>query len=81
MAVAAVAIALAVLQATQTTQALPVAFGVLTVTVGVIGTLLSLYRLIDDPGEVSSPASAPGSACSRSPRSPPAAGARSRTST
>jgi hypothetical protein len=53
--VAAVAIALAVLQATQTTQALPVAFGVLTVTVGVIGTLLTLYRLIDDPGEVSSP--------------------------
>ena len=55
VAVAAVAIALAVLQATQTTQALPVAFGVLTVTVGVIGTLLTLYRLIDDPGEVSSP--------------------------
>jgi hypothetical protein len=53
--VAAVAIALALLQATRTTQALPVAFGVLTVTVGVIGTLLTLYRLIDDPGEVSGP--------------------------
>jgi hypothetical protein len=48
--VAAVAIALAVLQATQTSPTLPVSFGVLTVVVGAIGTLLTLFRLIDVPG-------------------------------
>ena len=53
--VAAVAFALAILQATQTTPALPVAFGVLTVTIGAIGVLLVLYRLIDAPGDVGGP--------------------------
>jgi uncharacterized membrane protein len=48
--VAAVAITLAVLQATRTNQALPVAFGVLTVVVGALGTLLTVFRLIDQPG-------------------------------
>jgi uncharacterized membrane protein len=47
---AAVGIALAVLQATQTSPARPVAFGVLTVTAGLIATLLVLYRLINEPG-------------------------------
>ena len=51
--VAAAALALAILQATRTSPALPVAFAVLTVTVGAIGILLVLYRLIDNPGEVS----------------------------
>ena len=55
--VAAVGIALAVLQATQTTPALPVAFGVLSVTIGAIGVLLVLFRLIDSPGDVGGPAS------------------------
>jgi hypothetical protein len=45
--VALVAFALFILQATRDTPALPVAFGVLTVTAGFIGTLLALYRLID----------------------------------
>jgi lysylphosphatidylglycerol synthetase-like protein (DUF2156 family) len=48
--VAVVALALAVLQATQTSPALPVAFGVLTVIAGLIGVLLTFYRLIDEPG-------------------------------
>jgi lysylphosphatidylglycerol synthetase-like protein (DUF2156 family) len=48
--VALVGLALFVLQATQTSPSLPVGFGVLTVTVGVIGTLLTLFRLIDAPG-------------------------------
>jgi drug/metabolite transporter (DMT)-like permease len=47
--VAAVAFTLAILQATQTSPALPVAFGVLTVVTGAIGTLLTLFRLIDEP--------------------------------
>ena len=47
--VAAVAIALPVLQATRTSPALPVAFGVLTVVTGVIGVLITLFRLIDAP--------------------------------
>jgi hypothetical protein len=47
--VAAVAFALAFLQATQTSPTLPVAFGVLTVVVGAIGTLLAVFRLIDSP--------------------------------
>jgi hypothetical protein len=54
--IAAVGIALAVLQATQTTPALPVAFGVLTVVIGAIGVLLVLFRLIDSPGDVGGPA-------------------------
>jgi hypothetical protein len=45
--VALVAFALFLLQATRNSPALPVAFGVLTVTTGIIGTLLALYRLID----------------------------------
>jgi hypothetical protein len=48
--VAAVAVTLAAMQATQTSPALPVGFGVLTVTAGAIGTLLALFRLIDSPG-------------------------------
>jgi drug/metabolite transporter (DMT)-like permease len=48
--VAGVALALAILQATQTSPALPVAFSVLTVTAGLIGVLLVLFRLIDAPG-------------------------------
>jgi hypothetical protein len=54
--VAGVGIALAVLQATQTTPALPVAFGVLTVVIGAIGVLLVIFRLIDSPGDVGGPA-------------------------
>lgn len=54
--VAAVAVALAILQATQTGPALAVAFGVLTVTTGVVGVLLVLFRLIDAPGELGGPA-------------------------
>ena len=50
--VAAVGLALALLQATQTSPALPVAFGVLTVAAGLIGVLLVLYRLIDSPNEL-----------------------------
>ena len=48
--VAAVGLVLASLQGTRTSPALPVAFGVLTVVVGTIGTLLTLFRLIDEPG-------------------------------
>lgn len=47
---AAVGVALFVLQATQTSPARPVAFGVLTVTAGLLATLLVLYRLINEPG-------------------------------
>ena len=47
---AAVGLALAVLQATRTSPAWPVAFGVLTVTAGLIATLLVVYRLINEPG-------------------------------
>jgi hypothetical protein len=47
---AALALALAVLQATQDAPALPVGAGVLTVTFGAIGVLLVLYRLVDQPG-------------------------------
>jgi len=47
---AAVGLALAILQATQEGPALPLAFGVLTVTAGGIATLLALYRVIDEPG-------------------------------
>jgi len=54
--IAAVAFALAILQATQTSPSLPVAFGVLSVTIGAIGVLLVLFRLIDAPGDVGGPA-------------------------
>jgi hypothetical protein len=47
---AAVGIALAILQATRDSPSLPVAFGVLTVTVGAIETLLVVYRLVNEPG-------------------------------
>ena len=48
--VAAVGIALAVLQATQDGPALPVAAAVLTITTGILGTLLVLYRIVNEPG-------------------------------
>jgi hypothetical protein len=48
--VAGIAFTLAVLQATQTSPALPVSFGVLTVATGLIGVVLVLYRLINEPG-------------------------------
>jgi hypothetical protein len=44
------------MQATRSTPALPVAFGVLTVVTGAIGVLLVLFRLIDSPGDVGGPA-------------------------
>ena len=47
---AAVGLTLVFLQATQDSQTLPVAFGVLTVTAGLLATLLVLYRLINEPG-------------------------------
>ncbi len=48
--VAATGIALAVLQATRDRPALPVAAGVFTVTAGILGTLLVLYRIANEPG-------------------------------
>jgi hypothetical protein len=47
---AAVGLTLAILQATQDSPALPVGFGVLTVTAGAIAVLLVLYRLVAEPG-------------------------------
>jgi hypothetical protein len=47
---AGVGFALAVLQATRTSPALPVAFGVLTVAAGFIAVLLTLYRVVNEPG-------------------------------
>jgi hypothetical protein len=49
--VAALAIGLAVLQATQSSPALPVGAGVLTTTLGAVAVLLVLYRIIDQPGD------------------------------
>jgi drug/metabolite transporter (DMT)-like permease len=46
---AAVGVTLAVFQVTRTSPALPVAFGVLTVVIGLLATLLVLSRLIDVP--------------------------------
>jgi hypothetical protein len=46
---ALVGIALAVLQATRTSPALPVAFGVLTIAAGFLALLLVAFRLIDAP--------------------------------
>jgi hypothetical protein len=48
--VAAVALTLAILQATQDSPTLPVAFGVLTVAAGIIAVLLTVYRLVNEPG-------------------------------
>ena len=47
--IAGMAIALAVLQATQDGPAKPVAAGVVSVPLGFLGVLLVLYRLIDQP--------------------------------
>ena len=46
---AAVGVALAILQATRTSPALPVAFAVLSVVTGILATLLVVFRLIDVP--------------------------------
>jgi hypothetical protein len=48
--IGALAIALAVLQATQDSPAMPVGAGVLCVPVGFVGFVLVLYRLLDEPG-------------------------------
>ena len=48
--VAAMGIALAIAQATRDRPALPVAAAVLTVPVGILGTLLVLYRIVNEPG-------------------------------
>jgi hypothetical protein len=48
--VAIPAIALAVLQATQRGPAVPVGTAVVTVPIGLIGVLLVLYRIVDQPG-------------------------------
>ena len=48
--IAALAIALAVLQTTQDSPAMPVAAGVLCVPCGFVGFVLLLYRLLDEPG-------------------------------
>ncbi len=48
--VAGTGIALAVAQATRERPALPVAAAVLTITVGILGTLLVLYRIANEPG-------------------------------
>jgi hypothetical protein len=47
---AALALSLAVLQAAQDSPAKPVGAGVLTVTFGLVGVLLVLFRIIDEPG-------------------------------
>jgi hypothetical protein len=49
-ALALVPIALAVLQATRRSPALPVAFSVLTVLAGALATLLIALRIVDPPG-------------------------------
>jgi hypothetical protein len=48
--VALLALALAALQATRTSPAMPAGAGVLTVVFGAIGTLLVVYRIINQPG-------------------------------
>jgi hypothetical protein len=48
--IAALGIALAVLQATRDRPALPVAASVFTVTFGLLGILLVLYRIANEPG-------------------------------
>jgi hypothetical protein len=47
---AVLAIALAVLQATQDGPAMPVGAAVLTATLGKVGVLLVLFRIVDEPG-------------------------------
>jgi hypothetical protein len=47
--IALLALALAVLQATRDSPALPVGAAVLTAAFGIVGVLLVLFRLIDDP--------------------------------
>jgi hypothetical protein len=44
------AIALAALSTTQRSPALPVAAGVITSTLGIVGALLVLYRILNQPG-------------------------------
>ncbi len=46
---ALLALSLPILQATRDSPALPVAAAVLTVTFGIVGVLLVLFRVIDDP--------------------------------
>jgi len=46
---ALLALSLPILQATRDSPALPVAAGVLTATFGIVGVLLVLFRVIDDP--------------------------------
>ena len=48
-ALSVLAISLAVAQATRDNPALPVGAGVLTVTLGILGILLVLFRLVDQP--------------------------------
>jgi hypothetical protein len=48
--VAATGVALAVAQATRDRPALPVALAVITVTAGLLGILLVLYRILNEPG-------------------------------
>jgi hypothetical protein len=48
--IAALAIALAVLQATRDSPAIPVGAGVLTVVFGALGVLLVAYRIVNQPG-------------------------------
>jgi hypothetical protein len=48
--VAALAVALAVLQATQRSPTLPVGAGVLTVLAGAVAALLIAYRIVNQPG-------------------------------
>jgi hypothetical protein len=48
--IGALAIALAILQATRNSPAMPVAAGVLCVPCGFVGFVLVLYRLLDEPG-------------------------------
>jgi hypothetical protein len=48
--IAALAIALAVLQAARDSPAIPVGAGVLTVVFGALGVLLVAYRIVNQPG-------------------------------
>jgi hypothetical protein len=48
--IAALAIALAVLQGTRDSPAIPVGAGVLTVVFGALGVLLVAYRIVNQPG-------------------------------
>ena len=50
VALAALAIGLAVAQATRRSPTIPVAAGVLTVTFGILGVLLVAYRIVNQPG-------------------------------